>query len=122
MNGSDGTQGSQPFVAQGDLTTASDVDVYQVSVPGNSANPSIVVQTGNLSSVQLKVSVFKHGPDPAADRLVMSVPHRRRTRNGNYLIPLSSSSNDVTYFVRVQASSNSGKYDIGSYLLATEAI
>ncbi len=116
--GTDGTQGSSPFVALGDITTSNDIDTYYVTPPKDQINPTVVVQTGGLSSVRLQVSVYYRVASAGANAGRLLATTSTADANGNYVLPFTPTDGWYTYYVRVQAASDAGPFNVGSYRLA----
>lgn len=118
LAGTDGTQGAQPFVAAGDLTTATDIDSYGVFVPTTHTNPTVVVETAGLSSVRLRVSVWYRATGPGGNSGILMAASSTPDANGNYVVPFTPLPGLSAYYVKVEAAPGAGPFAVGAYKLA----
>jgi Matrixin len=117
LNGIDGTAGSKPYVADGDITRPSDVDQYWLSNTTEVDRPTAVVQTNRLSTARLKVSVFWQRPRDPAGVATLIASTSTPDANGNYVVPVVSRGAGW-FIVRVEAASATGPFAVGSYRLS----
>lgn len=116
--GTDGTQGAWPFVALGDITTGDDIDTYYVTPPKEQINPTVVIQTGGMSSVRLQVSVYYRVASAGANAGRLLATTSTADADGNYVLPFTPTAGWYTYYIRVHAASDAGPFNVGSYRLA----
>jgi hypothetical protein len=107
LSGTDGTLGTNPFVAAGDLTSATDVDVYKVTSTGTSFGVSL--KTTGLSLLAAKVTV--------TNAFGMVVGTATATGPGKDLtVNVTGAAAGATYYVKVEKAD--AAFAVGRYRLA----
>ncbi len=107
--------GALGFLADGDITTAGDVDVYRFQAPLNVASLNIRLHTEGISLLTARVTVYNSsgrvvGSAVAADPLDNELSVRVSS-----VLPLG------TYYVKVEGNGND-VFRIGSYQLEVESV
>jgi len=120
LDGTDGTWGGTPFVAQGDLTTRADVDYYSVEVPDGSSGFTVSLLTEGISLLRAKVSVY----DLYGNLVTSGVAPSGQGKPFELFV--SGAKTGDLYRVKVEAATT-GAFGVGSYRLAigneaTEAV
>jgi hypothetical protein len=113
LAGLDGTLGLVPFVAAGDLTTTSDVDLYQV-VTTSSTQLKVCLRTSEISLLKARVTLINLLGQTMATSVATDPMNGDITLTANSILPVG------TYFVKVEKAAND-VFAIGSYRLAIGA-
>ncbi len=106
-----GTPASAPRVADGDLTTAGDVDVYRVVTRSDTDDFFVELRTSGISLLTARVTVTD-----SSGRIVGSAISTDPT-NGDLSIFVQNAAPSSSYFVRVERS-GTDVFGIGGYRLA----
>ncbi|QEL19515.1 matrixin family metalloprotease [Limnoglobus roseus] len=112
LAGTDGTSGSRPLVAAGDLTTASDVDYYSVRNPRYSTGFTVSLRTDGVSQLRAKVSVYD-----STGRLLQSSLAVPPAPGQPFDLQFNGVKDDATYRVKVEAA-DASVFGVGGYKLA----
>ncbi len=110
--GKDGTNAAARYVAAGDLTTPTDVDMYRVQTK-KGAGFTVSLRTSGLSLLTAKVTVLD-----AAGTVVGTATASDPT-NGDLTVQLNQAKKGGTYYVRVEKAGDA--FAVGRYRLAVGA-
>lgn len=107
----DGTSGSMPFVAAGDLTTLADVDFYAVKVPKGQTEFTVALLTDTSSLLRAKLTVYD------ANNNVVKTATVPVGYKGVFQVTVTGAKADSTYRVKVEAAAQD-VFGVGSYRLS----
>lgn len=111
FQGLDPSQTSPPFVAHGDLTTASDVDFYRVRLPSDLKDFTVELRTSGLSLTNARVSVLN------SSLQVVQTATATDAQQGDLSLFVKDATPGGLYYVRVQSAPGSA-FGVGAYHLA----
>ncbi|MBY0228712.1 MAG: matrixin family metalloprotease [Gemmataceae bacterium] len=107
----DETEGDHPFVAEGDLTTRSDVDFYTIKTPKGQTAFSVDLRTSGVSLLTARVTVYDSSMKQVAAAVATD------PGNGDLSLSITGAKADAAYYVKVEAAKQD-VFAVGKYRLA----
>jgi len=111
LAGTDGTRGSTPLVAAGDLTTLAVVDFYSYKLPSVQSDFRVAILTEGISQLRAKVTVYDSANKVVATAVATPEPGKP------FELFVGNAKAGATYRVKVEGATND-VFGIGAYRLA----